>query len=243
MMRIYKTGLLIGAVALLSGCAEVQTKFDDYMSTMPKAYGDTRPLVKPPAEDTSHLIGAEETSIADSAPAMPVASATPVQAVPLAPSAPPPPAIEPAASATTPAAAWADEAVAMTDDSGPVPLSPAVSTINTPSPVVRHWVSPAPAATGNDAWGGDLSPVTAVPYYAPSYAPSPMPSLHMPQERIVLIPPAGVTREVDYGRSITIYPLDNADAPMPYIPPSRNYRYDSRQAPRTSGFVPPGLNP
>ena len=57
-----------------------------------------------------------------------------------------------------------------------------------------------------------------------SYAPSPVVSnMMMPPQQQIAAPSAIITREVDYGREITVYPLDRADAPMPYIPPATTY--------------------
>lgn len=56
-----------------------------------------------------------------------------------------------------------------------------------------------------------------------SYAPSPVVGNLMPPQQHIAAPSAIVTREVDYGREITVYPLDRADAPMPYIPPATTY--------------------
>lgn len=66
----------------------------------------------------------------------------------------------------------------------------------------------------------------------------------VPQQPMISQPSSIMTREVDYGHEITIYPLDHADAPMPYIPPAPTYEPPPVQlkkpvkttAPRTAGM-------
>ena len=66
----------------------------------------------------------------------------------------------------------------------------------------------------------ELSPMSA----QGSYAPSPVVSnMMMPPQQQIAAPSSLITREVNYGREITVYPLDRADAPMPYIPPATTY--------------------
>lgn len=66
----------------------------------------------------------------------------------------------------------------------------------------------------------ELSPAPVAPA---AYAPSPVLTAVMPSRPMLAQPSAIMTREVDYGRDITIYPLDRDDAPMPYIPPAPAY--------------------
>lgn len=68
----------------------------------------------------------------------------------------------------------------------------------------------------------DLSPMH---HTTNTYAPSPVVShMMMPPQQQIAQPSSLVTREVNYGREITVYPLDRADAPMPYIPPATTYQ-------------------
>lgn len=99
-----------------------------------------------------------------------------------------------------------------------VPAAPVL----TGAPVVTSQTLPPPAyvapspMTSPDAWTQASDSVvvqetTTTTTVATTAAP----------ERVRLIPPSQMqTREVDYGDSITIYPLDSRDAAMPYIPPA-----------------------
>ncbi len=88
---------------------------------------------------------------------------------------------------------------------------------------------PMPAAPAPMTPPGDWNTVqsydgTLPPDLGPNtYAPSPVVNNLMPPQQQIAAPSAIVTREVDYGREITVYPLDRADAPMPYIPPATTY--------------------
>lgn len=215
MMRIFQTSLLIAAVGLLSGCAEYHAKFDEYMSTMPQSYtGSNKALLKPPPANAGLLTAAEVAAPAPMAQPVTHVDAVPLETV----------AMQPQPVATPPG------------DLSPM-QEPVVTQVRhgTSSAIPQNWVSSSSTTT---SYYESSAPVGL----SPVYTPSPMPQLQV-DERIVLTPP-GVTRAVDYGDSITIYPLDSADAQMPYIPPARATMYSNKYNKRkSSGFVPPGLNP
>ncbi len=76
-----------------------------------------------------------------------------------------------------------------------------------------------------DSYNGSLPPQELSPVQQQrSYAPSPVVNSMMPPQPYIAQPSAIITREVNYGREITVYPLDRADAPMPYIPPATTYQ-------------------
>lgn len=117
------------------------------------------------------------------------------------------------------------------------------------APAVRYETSGAPSYT----YSAPASPEMMDPPAVTSQTltpPSPMMMQDTPPQqqsappRIQLMPPpvtALQTREVDYGDSITIYPLDRADAAMPYIPPAYQPPVplmQNRPLPRVQGYNP-----
>lgn len=103
------------------------------------------------------------------------------------------------------------------------PLSPPVVMVEQHVPVI-----PAPIAPSRDwntlpAYDGTLPGQDPTPLNKSSYAPSPALNNLMSTPQYITPPSNMVTREVNYGREITVYPLDRADAPMPYIPPATTH--------------------
>lgn len=112
----------------------------------------------------------------------------------------------------------------------PVPPVPGTS-VSLPPPMVAPVVSapmPPPVMPGSAASVTTTTTMTTQQWQAPLTPPGDMMSpVVVPTPVYDVAPPAPVTltaplvtREVDYGDSITIYPLDARDAAMPYIPPA-----------------------
>ncbi len=104
-----------------------------------------------------------------------------------------------------------------------VPVAPvyAAQPLSAPVPVPVH---PRSSVEWNDlsAYDGSLPATLAPQPVAPSAGAhtysSPVLDNLMGQN--IARPSALITREVDYGKDVTIYPLERADAPLPYIPPA-----------------------
>ena len=109
-------------------------------------------------------------------------------------------------------------------------------------------------------YAAEVSPVSAMPPMTPpgdmsaSYAASapqplsPMSSSYdstyssMPPQVQLTPPSAIITREVDYGREITVYPLDRADAALPYIPPATPMYVPPSNEYKPTRITPAGVN-
>ncbi len=111
------------------------------------------------------------------------------------------------------------------------PAAPTAAPIVSSQPLPPPSYIPPAAPASPQAWTSSQTVTTE--QTTTSYAPP-------AENRIRLTPPAAMTREVDYGDNITIYPLDSRDAPMPYIPPA--YRPPMPIVTSTPD-VPAGYNP
>lgn len=189
-MRNFRCGLaVVLAAGLLSACTvttkdgyEHETKFGQYVRTLPQGYGNTHPVVlKPPSMTQPMPVYRDDRALA------------------MAPTVP------------EPMPRYAGPTFAPNPDLQPEPPAPELGTV---------YAAPMPAPLTMTTTTTTVSPVPSS-YASPVIPAAPMAPV-MTQQTIQLTPPPAptVTREVDYGDSITIYPVDSSDAAMPYIPPA-----------------------